>query len=236
MTLLALTSSQPPLPALQKRDGAQRAALLQTRRRSFVTEAPPAAPGRTEASRPPAVPARSLGAPADSRSPGRRSQPLPPTAADCGAAAAPHPEARRPRAAPPRPARSAPPRTGGRPSPADDRHPRGFHARGTRNHRRHTARGAASALKNARSPPTAPAMSRPPPLAPATSAAIGRAPRPSAATPRAQPAALAPPTGGTPLRSAASAADGGSRAARGRMAATSSLASRGWFCPDVYVR
>lgn len=121
---------------------------------------------------------------AGSRSPQRRSQPLPPGAEDCGAAAAPHPEARRPRAAPPRAQR---PPAGGQPSPADDRHMRGFHARRTRNHHHHAAGDAATALKNARSPPTAPAMSRPSPLAPATSAAIGRAPRPSAATRRARP-------------------------------------------------
>lgn len=194
------------------------------------------APGRTEASRLLAPPARPQ--PAGPQ----------PAAALRGAARSRYPlllrtAARRPPLTPrpgapgPGPsARSAPPRTGGQPSPADDRHTRGLHARGTRNHNHHTTGGAASALKNARSPPTAPAMSRPPPLAPATSSAIGRAPRPSAATPRARPAALAPPTGGSALRSAAPALEGGSRAARGRMGTTSSLASRGRFCPDVYVR
>lgn len=137
-------------------------------------------------------------APAGSRSPRRRSQPLPPGAADCGAAAAPHPEARRPRAAPPRAQR---PPAGGQPSPADDRHMRGFHARRTHNHHHHAAGGAATALKTPAPHPRLPPCHGRPHwlLLRALPLAARRAPQRPLVEPG-RSAALAPPTGGSPPR------------------------------------
>lgn len=109
MTLLALTSSQPPPPALHLcRNGTEHSGqrCCRTAGGRSLRKCPRAHRGLPAAGTARSPAAR--GASAGSRSPRRRSQPLPLAAADCGAAAPPHPEARRPpgraplRAAPPR--------------------------------------------------------------------------------------------------------------------------------------